>query len=127
MPEGVKRNRFHPDDRVRATLSTCGRGACTYLQQIRGQCPPARLGPRGTIYDRSALPRFSGRATPDEVLGVQCRVAALADLFQGKLWAAADPERRPTKRAKDELDLLRIADTYPKYLPLLPPALRARL
>src|SRR5580704_2458147 len=35
MPEGVKRNRFHPDDRVRATLSTCGRGACTYLQQIR--------------------------------------------------------------------------------------------
>jgi threonine dehydrogenase-like Zn-dependent dehydrogenase len=34
MPEGVKRNRFHPDDRVRATLSTCGRGACTYLQQI---------------------------------------------------------------------------------------------
>jgi hypothetical protein len=34
MPEGVKRNRFHPDDRVRATLSTCGKGACTYLQQI---------------------------------------------------------------------------------------------
>ena len=70
---------------------------------------------------------FLARAAPDEVLGVQCRVAALADLFQGKLWAAADPERRPTKRAKDELDLLRIADTYPKYLPLLPPALRARL
>jgi len=54
-------------------------------------------------------------------------VAALADLFQGKLWAAADPERRPTKRAKDELDLLRIAETNPTYLPLLPPALRARL
>ena len=34
MPAGVKRNRFHPDDRVRATLSTCGRDACTYLQQI---------------------------------------------------------------------------------------------
>lgn len=70
---------------------------------------------------------FLARAAPDEVLGVQCRVAALADLFQGKLWAAADPERRPTKRAKDELDLLRIADTYPKFLPLLPTALRARL
>src|SRR5260370_126152 len=59
---------------------------------------------------------FLSRATTDEVLGVQCRVAALTDLFQGKLWAAADPERRPTKRAKDELDLLRIADTYPKYI-----------
>jgi hypothetical protein len=46
-------------------------------------------------------------------------------LFQDKLWAAADPERRPTKRAKDELDLMRIAETHPKYLPLLPPALRA--
>jgi hypothetical protein len=51
----------------------------------------------------------------------------LADLFQGKLWAAADPERRRTKRAKDELDLMRIPDRYPEYLPLLPPALRARL
>jgi hypothetical protein len=70
---------------------------------------------------------FLARATSDEVLGVQCRVAALADLFQGKLWAAADPERRPTKRAKDELDLLRIADTHPEYLAFLPPALRARL
>ena len=36
---------------------------------------------------------FLARATPDdEVLGVRCRVAALADLFQGKLWAAVDPE-----------------------------------
>jgi len=70
---------------------------------------------------------FLQRATPAEVLGVQCRVAALADLFQGKLWAAADPEHRATKRAKDELDLLRIGEVYPEYVPLLPPALRARL
>jgi len=35
---------IHPDDRVRGTLSICGRGACTYLQQI----PPkgsAEIGP----------------------------------------------------------------------------------
>jgi hypothetical protein len=60
-------------------------------------------------------------------IGIRCRVAALADLFQSKLWAAADPERRPVTRAKDELDLLRIAETYLEYLPQLPPALRARL
>jgi hypothetical protein len=70
---------------------------------------------------------FLGRATSAETLGVQCRVAALPDLFQGKLWAAADPERRPSKRLKDELDLVRVAETYPDYVPLLPPALRARL
>jgi hypothetical protein len=70
---------------------------------------------------------FIGRAASAETLGIQCRVAALPDLFQGKLWAATDPERRPSKRFKDELDLLRIAENYPEYLPQLPPALRARL
>jgi hypothetical protein len=62
-----------------------------------------------------------------DALGIRCRVAALANLFQSKLWAAADPERLPVKRAKNELDLPRIAETYPGYLPHLPPALRARL
>jgi hypothetical protein len=70
---------------------------------------------------------FLGRATQAEVLGVQCRVAALPDLFQGKLWAATDPERRPSKRFKDELDLVRIAENCPEYVEKLPPALRARL
>jgi hypothetical protein len=46
MPEGVKRNRFHPDDRVRATLSACGRGACAYLQQIP-------LCKRGGVIDKN--------------------------------------------------------------------------
>jgi len=45
---------------------------------------------------------FLGRAAPAEVLGTQRRVASLADLFQGKLWAAADPECRPTKGVKDD-------------------------
>ena len=70
---------------------------------------------------------FLGRATLAEALGVPCRVAALSDLFQGKLWASADPERRPSKRLKDELDMVRIAEKYPEYLELLLPALRARL
>jgi hypothetical protein len=70
---------------------------------------------------------FLGRATSAETLGVQCRVAALPDLFQGKLWAAIDPERRPSKRLKDELDLVRIAENFPEYVDKLPPALRARL
>jgi hypothetical protein len=90
----------------------------------------ARLPGSGLVVQFTTDPRyqdFLARATAGEVLGVQCRVAALADLFQGKLWAAADPERRPTKRAKDELDLMQVADTYPEYLPLLPPVLRARL
>jgi hypothetical protein len=90
----------------------------------------ARLPGSALVVQFTTDPRyqdFLGRAAPAEVLAVKCQVASLADLFQSKLWAAADPERRPTKRAKDELDLLRIADMYPEYLPQLPPALRARL
>jgi hypothetical protein len=90
----------------------------------------AQLPGSGLVVQFTTDPRyqdFLGRATPAEVLGVQCRVASLADLFQGKLWAASDAERRLTKRAKDELDLMRIAEAYPDYLPQLPPALRARL
>ena len=41
------------------------------------------------------------------------RVAALEDIVQGKLWAYADPQRRLSKRKKDELDLLRLAEAYP--------------
>jgi hypothetical protein len=111
---------------VCAELAGLGFTISRHRFSVNAQLPSSSL-----IVQFTTDPRyqdFLARATPDgEVLGVQCRVAALADLFQGKLWAAADPERRPTKRAKDELDLLRIADTYPKYLPLLPPALRARL
>jgi hypothetical protein len=70
---------------------------------------------------------FLGSATPTTVLGAPCRVAALPDLFQGKLWAASDPERRLSKKLKDEADLVRIAETYPEYVTKLPEVLRARL
>jgi hypothetical protein len=90
----------------------------------------AHLPGSGVVLEFTLDPRyqdFLSRATPAEVLGIQCRVAALPDLFQGKLWAAADPERRPSKRLKDELDLVRIAENFPEYVEKLPPALRARL
>ena len=68
---------------------------------------------------------FPGSVTLATVLGAPCRVAAL--LFQGKLWAASNPERRLSKKLKDEADLVRIAETYPEYVTKLPEALRARL
>jgi hypothetical protein len=70
---------------------------------------------------------FLGRATSADALGVPCRIAALPDLFQGKLWAAGDPERGLSKRLKDEADLARIAERYPSYVKKLPESLRARL
>ena len=46
--------------------------------------------------------------------------ACLEDVVQGKLWAYRDPARRFSKRKKDELDLIRLAEAYPNLRNLLP-------
>ena len=56
---------------------------------------------------------FPARAREAEVLGVRVRVASLEDVTRGKLWAYSDSQRRLSKRKKDELDLIRLAEAYP--------------
>jgi hypothetical protein len=63
---------------------------------------------------------FLGEAKPRTVLGQTVPVADLKDLVQGKVWAWSDPERRSTKRKKDELDLMRIAEAFPELRCELP-------
>ena len=70
---------------------------------------------------------FPKRATEREVLGILLPVAALDDVVQGKLWAYSDAERRLTKRKKDELDLLRLAEKYPQLKNKYPIQLRDQL
>ena len=52
--------------------------------------------------------------------GIRVRVASLEDVTQGKLWAYGDPQGRLSKRKKDELDLIRLAEAHP-YLKFLYP------
>lgn len=56
---------------------------------------------------------FLPRAIEAEVLGVRVRVACLEDVTQGRLWAYSDETRLFSKRKKDELDLIRLAEAYP--------------
>jgi len=56
---------------------------------------------------------FISRARQAEVLGLTLPVASLEDILQGKIWAAQDPTRRPSKRHKDLLDIERILEAYP--------------
>lgn len=56
---------------------------------------------------------FLARCVEAEVLGLRVKVASLEDIAQGKLWAYSDPQRRLSKRKKDELDLIRLAEAYP--------------
>jgi len=63
---------------------------------------------------------FPDRAERRDVLGVELPVASLDDLLQGKIWAASDPERRPTKRQKDILDIARLIEKYPRLRERVP-------
>lgn len=70
---------------------------------------------------------FIPRAARRAVLGYEVPVAALEDVLQGKVWAFSDPTRRPSKRQKDLADILRLVETHPHLLALLPDPLRERV
>jgi hypothetical protein len=75
-------------------------------------------------------PRYSefvARASEREVLGLRLPVAALEDVLAGKVWAALDPARRPSKRQKDLADIARLLEAYPHLLAQVPPELQERL
>ncbi len=60
---------------------------------------------------------FPSRAERRDVRGRNPRVTTLADLVQGNVWAWSDPNRRLSERKKDELDLIRIAEKFPAFIP----------
>jgi hypothetical protein len=45
---------------------------------------------------------------------------SLEELLTGKILAFSDPTRRLSKRKKDELDLIRIGESYPHLISLMP-------
>ncbi len=58
------------------------------------------------------------------VLGVRVKAACRREVTRGKLWAIADSHRRLSKRKKDELGLIRLAEAYPEMKVLYPSELR---
>ena len=62
-----------------------------------------------------------------EVLGQAVPVASLPNVVRGKVWAWEDKKRRLSKRKKDELDLIRILETYPDVRDLMPTEIRKQL
>jgi hypothetical protein len=68
---------------------------------------------------------FLSMAENFQVLGQQVPVASLKDVVRGKIWAWNDPQRRASKRKKDELDLMRILETYPEMRHVMPDEIKA--
>ena len=70
---------------------------------------------------------FIERAQSRDVLGQSVPVADLSDIVQGKIWAWTDAKRRVSKRKKDELDLIRIAEAYPELRRTMPTEITSQL
>jgi hypothetical protein len=90
----------------------------THAHSVNVQAPESDLRIQFTTDERYQT--FLSRASKREVLGLSVGVACLEDVARGKLWAYHDPQRRLSKRKKDELDLIRLAEAYPELKSLYP-------
>ena len=70
---------------------------------------------------------FLSETTLMNVFGERVPVASLGNIVLGKVWAWSDNSRRPTKRKKDELDLMRILEAHPETRDLMPQAIKDQL
>ena len=70
---------------------------------------------------------FVGSASQRDVLGLRLPVAKLEDVLQGKVRAAQDPARRPSKRQKDLADISRLLESYPELRSRIPEDILSRL
>ena len=108
-----------------AQLRTQGFKTEEHSHSLNATTPVSQLRIQFTTDDRYQA--FLARSVDAEVLGVPVKIACLEDVTQGKLWAYGDPRRRLSKRKKDELDLIRLAEAYPELKPLYPAELREQL
>lgn len=92
---------------------------------LNAMTPASQLRIQFTTDDRYQA--FLARSVDAVVLEVHVKIACLEDVTQGKLWAHSDPRRRLSKRKKDELDLIRLAEAYPQLKSLYPADLREQL
>lgn len=101
-----------------AALRAVGFAVEEFPYSLNALLPGSRLRIQITINNRYGS--FPSRAIDGTLFGVEMPIACLADVVQGKLWAATDPARRKTKRLKDELDLIRLAESHPQVFTLVP-------
>ena len=111
--------------KVQAALTDAGFSLQTFPHSVNAKRSGSKLSLQLTTDAR--YQDFLGRAERREVLGLRVPVAALNDVVQGKIWAWQDQERRLTKRKKDELDLLRLAEAHPHLVSNLPPEIVRQL
>jgi hypothetical protein len=99
-------------------LRAAGFSVREFPHSINAELPGSRLRIQVTVNSRYGS--YPSRAVSATIFGVKMPVACLADVVQGKLWAATDPTRRPTKRQKDAVDIARLAEAHPEVFDMVP-------
>ena len=102
------------------TKALCDRGFAVevFPHSVNARLPGSRLRLQITINSRYA--GFPSRAVTGQLFGIEMPVVCLEDLVQGKLWAFTDTNRRASKRAKDRADLIRLCESHPRVIDLIP-------
>ncbi len=110
---------------IERELETAGFRVTRFEHSTNAQRPGSKLNVQFTTDSR--YQGFLTNPIEHEVLGIRVPVANLEDIIRGKVWAWQDATRRLSKRKKDELDLIRIAEAYPRLRALIPNKIVAQL
>ena len=105
-------------DRIGRELEAAGFRVKRFEHSMNAHRPGSKLNVQFTTDVR--YQEFLPDVIEREVLGLAVPVASLENIIRGKVWAWQDEQRRPTKRKKDELDLMRIAEAHPELRELIP-------
>lgn len=79
------------------------------------------------ISTESIYQAFPSRSVATEVHGILMRVACKEDVLTGKILAYRDHSRRPSKRTKDLLDIMRLVEAHIELMNLLPPEIAQKV
>ena len=115
------------------------------ISQLKGKFKVERFANSINLYSKGSDLRIQIQTDPryqafiksakvKNVLGYKLPVAAIEDVLQGKIWAAIDETRRPSKRQprrwrgrQDLADILRLVEGKQSLKTLLPESLRKQL
>ena len=103
---------------IKGQLTAAGFSLQQFPHSVNATMPGSKLRIQFSLDPR--YQEFVKDTEAREVLGEQVPVASLVNIVRGKLWAWNDDARRPTKRKKDELDLMRILESYPEVRGMMP-------
>jgi hypothetical protein len=110
---------------IQAELIARGFDVTEHEPSVNAQMKGSELRIQFTIDQR--YQKFLADTEMMKVLGERVPVASLENIVRGKVWAWSDPKRRVSKRKKDELDLIRIAEKYPELRKMTPPVITSQL